>query len=299
METSAPIESPQRIVKAWSHTVIGNVTLMAMLTLVMLGLFFNVRLSTSSALALGAFAGFVVAAINWFRLGRRWKGLVHLLISPAIYLMIPVGIPLVLTTIITLLSGGSAERAVEIGRSINSALILALYFGAAFLIIAYLYSMTKRDIAQLQTKGVTVEYADFLPPMGIAALGVMLMWGVATVAGQAYVASVQNHVYCELLKPGMSEEEVSQAMNEVGPHLEARLDGYFPLPEGVAYYRNIRWRDHRFELNYDLSLWVGYDANGELVWRGREWADLSGGSLQSGVDTIQCPWTFSQSVTAR
>jgi hypothetical protein len=251
----------------------------------------NVGLSISSALALGAFAGFVVAAINWFRLGRRWKGLFHLLISPAVYLILPVGIPLVLTAIITLLSGGSAERAVEIGRNINSALILALYFGAAFLVIAYLYGMTKRDIAQMQAKGITVEYADFLPPMGIAALSVVIMWGISTVAGQAYIASVQNHVYCELLQPGMTEEEVSRAMNEIGPHIQARLDGYFPLPEGVTYYRNIRWRDSRHELTYFFSLWVGYDAAGKLVWKGREWLD--------GADTIRCPWTFYQSVTAR
>jgi hypothetical protein len=248
-------------------------------------------MSIQSALALGTFAGFVVAAINWFRLGRRWKGLFHLLISPAIYLIFLFGIPFLLGLIIRLLSGGSAERAVEIGRSINSALILALYFGAAFLVIAYLYSMTKRDIARLQATGVTVQYADFLPPMGIAALSVMLMWGVTTVAGQAYVASVQNHVYCELLQPGMTEEEVSRAMNEIGPHIQARLDGYFPLPEGVTFYRNIRWRDSRHELTYFFSLWVGYDAAGKLVWKGREWLD--------GADTIQCPWTFSQSVTAR
>jgi hypothetical protein len=176
MEPSAPIKQPQRVVKAWSHKVVGNVTLLAMLALELLGLAFG-RLSISSGLALGAFAGFVVAAINWFRMGRRWKGLIHLVISPVIYLLIPIGLPLLLTGIVYVLSAGSAEPATEISQGITSTptLSLILDFGIAFLVIAYLYTMTKRDIAHLQVKGIPVEYAAFLPPIGIAALSVMLM----------------------------------------------------------------------------------------------------------------------------
>lgn len=73
MEPSTPIEQPQRIVKAWSHKVIGNVTLLAMLTLIVLGWLPQVSMSIQSALALGAFAGFVVAAINWLRLAAAGK----------------------------------------------------------------------------------------------------------------------------------------------------------------------------------------------------------------------------------
>jgi hypothetical protein len=80
-----PVEQPQDVRKAWSHKVVGNITLLAMLTLIVLGWIPKVSMSTQSALALGAFAGFVVAAINWFRMGRRWKALFHLFISPTIY----------------------------------------------------------------------------------------------------------------------------------------------------------------------------------------------------------------------
>jgi hypothetical protein len=296
MEPSTPIEQPQRVRKVWSHWVVGNDTLLVMITLVVLGWpLFNVRLTMSSALALGAFAGFIIAAINWFRMGRRWKGLFHLLISPAVYLSITVGIPLLLIAIASVNNGESANLATELNLGIYSTLAIAFYFGATFLIIAYLYSMTKRDIAQMQAKGITVEYADFyadfLPPMGIAALSVIIMWGITTVAGQAHVASIQNHVYCELLQPGMTEEEVSRALNEIGPHSQARFDDYFPMPEGVSYYRAIYWHDRDVERKYDLWLWVGYDKDGKLVWKGR--------STLPGITAIECPWTFSQSVTAR
>jgi hypothetical protein len=73
---------------------------------------------------------------------------------------------------------------------------------------------------------------------------------------------MQNHVYCELLQPGMTEEEVSRALDEIGPHVQAKLDGLYPLPEGVAYSRNIYWRGSQHELTYFYSLWVGYDSNG-------------------------------------
>jgi hypothetical protein len=297
MEPSTPIEQPQRVRKVWSHKVVGNVTLLIMIILVVLGWPpFNLSLSMSSALALGAFAGFVVAAINWFRLGRRWKALFHLLISPLIYLVFLACIPLLLAEILLALSGGSTERATELSQgNFASILAVALYFGAAFLVIAYLYSMTKHDIAHLQAKGITVKYADFyaafLPPMGIAALSVIFMWVILTVAGQAYIASKQNHVYCELLQPGMTEEEVSRMLDEIGPHAQARGDGFFPLPKGVSYYRNIYWRDGDIEWNYHLWLWVGYDKDGKLVWKGR--------STLPGMTAIECPWTFSQSVMAR
>jgi hypothetical protein len=292
METPVPTEQPQRVKKVWSHTVIGNVTLLAMLAPVVLGFLFNVGPSTSEALALGAFAGFVLAAINWFRLGRRWKGLFHLLISPVIYLIIPVGVPLLLAGIVYVLSAGSAERATEISQGITSVLVFALYFGVAFLVIAYLYTMTKRDIAQLQAKGIPVEYADFLLPMGIAVLSVMLMWEITTVAGQAYVASKQNHVYCELLQPGMTEEEVSRALMEIGAHYQASGAYKTRLPErGVANLRTIHWKDSDIDWNYDLWLWIGYDEQDKLVWIARD--------TQDGLKTIECPWTFSQSVTAR
>ncbi|HTP08534.1 MAG TPA: hypothetical protein VMP08_09805, partial [Anaerolineae bacterium] len=120
---------------------------------------FNLSFSVASALAFGAFAGFVVAAINWFRMKRRWKGAFHLLISPVIHLTFLFGIPLLVGLTIRLLSDGSTERAIEISQGISSEFVFALYFAAAFLVIAYLYSMTKRDITRLQAKDIATKYA--------------------------------------------------------------------------------------------------------------------------------------------
>jgi hypothetical protein len=154
--------------------------------------------------------------------------------------------------------------------------------------------MTKRDIARLQAKGVTVQYAEFLPPMGIAALSVMLMWGVTTVAVQAYVASVQNHVYCELLQPGMPKEEVTTALKEIGQHYQVPVSDWSPRYQRKdgGEYRVIYWHESNVELKYDLWLWVGYDKNGKLDWRGRYSSPVT-------LTAIECPWTFYQSVTAR
>ncbi len=295
MGTSDISEQPQHVRKVWSYKVIGNVTLLAMLALIVLGFPpFNLGASISLAFALGAFAGFIVAAINWFRMGRRWKGLFHLLISPAIYLIFPFGIPLLLGVIIRLLSGGSTERAVEIGQGISSELVLALYFVAAFLVIAYLYSMTKRDIAHLQAQGIVVKYGIFLPPMGIAAFSILLMWGITAAAGLAYIAFKQNHVYCELTHPGMTQEEVTTALNEIGPLYQFQVDDWGPRykRENGGEYRMIYWKESNVELRYDLRLWVGYDKNGKLDWIGRE-------SLSNGPVPVRCPWTFSDSVAAR
>jgi len=294
MEPSTPIEQPQRVVKTWSHRVIGNVTLLAMLMLIVLGWLPQVSMSIQSALALGAFAGFVVAAINWFRMGRRWKALFHLFISPVIYLIFLFGIPFLLGLIIRLLSSGSAERAAELTQILVYSPGLTLYFIAAFLVIAYLYGMTKRDIAQLQTKGIVVKYADLMPPMGIAALSVIIMWGITTVTVQAYIASKQNHIYCELLQPGMVEDEVTTALKEIGPLYQVPVDDWGPQyrRENGGEYRIIDWKESDVEWNYHLWMWVGYDKNGKLDWTGRH-------SVSHGLTPIECPWTFSQSVTAR
>lgn len=154
--------------------------------------------------------------------------------------------------------------------------------------------MTKRDIAQLQAKGVTVEYADFLPPVGIAALNVAIMWGVATVAVQAYVASMQNHVYCELLQPGMTQEEVTTSLQEVGQLYQVQVDDWGPRYQRKdgGKYRIIYWHESDVEMKYDLWLWVGYDRNGKLDWRGRYSSPVT-------LTPINCPWTFYRSVTAR
>jgi hypothetical protein len=105
---------------------------------------------------------------------------------------------------------------------------------------------------------------------------------------------MQNHVYCELLQPGMTQEEVKIALEAIGPLYQVQVDDWEPRykRENGGEYRIIYWKESNVELKYDLWLWVGYDKNGKLDWRGRY-------SVPNGLKPIECPWTFSQSVTAR
>ncbi|HSD83122.1 MAG TPA: hypothetical protein VLG46_04660, partial [Anaerolineae bacterium] len=281
--------------------VVSVVTVLAMFVPLALELAINEHLPVASSLALGAFAGFVVAAINWFRLGLPRKGLLHLLISPVIFLIIPLGIPLLLTFVVVLFSGGSVDRGLELSETLGSMLVLPLEIAVAALVIVYLNRMTKRDVERLQARGITVWYASFLPPLGIAAVSMIGMFVAITVAGQIAVASRQNHIYCELLQPGMTEQEVSQALNEIGAHTQLKVDDLFPLPDGVSYYRTIFWDGVLDPKRYPLGLFVGYDTASKLVWKGRYWTDWdpARSPLTSGVDTISCPWTLQQSLTAR
>lgn len=301
MEIATPVKQPQRIVHAWSPTVVAAVTVLAMFVPLALDLAFNERLPVTSSLALGAFAGFVVAAVNWFRLGRLRKGLLHLLISPAIFLIFPLGIPLLLAFVVALLSGGSVDHGRELSETVGSMFVIPFEIAIAALVVVYLSRATKRDVERLQTSGVTVWYASFLSPLGIAALSMIGMFAVLTVAGQVSVASRQNHIYCELLQPGMTEQEVGQALNEIGAHTQLKVDGIFPLPDGVSYYRAIFWNEPLNPMRYPVGLFVGYDMAGKLVWKGRYWIDTDAAysSLKSGTETISCPWTLQRSLEAR
>ena len=57
------------------------------LTMIVVLLISNFSFLTS--VALGSFAGFCVAAWNWFRMGRRRKAIVHLTAGLAVYLLFP------------------------------------------------------------------------------------------------------------------------------------------------------------------------------------------------------------------
>ncbi|HTP08913.1 MAG TPA: hypothetical protein VMP08_11725, partial [Anaerolineae bacterium] len=70
----------------------------------------------------------------------------------------------------------------------------------------------------------------------------------------AYVASVQNHVYCELLKPGMTQEEVATALKEIGPLYQVSTPDWGPRykRENGGEYRSIFWKESDVEIRYDL-----------------------------------------------
>ena len=115
-------------------------------------------------------------------------------------------------------------------------------------------------------------------------------------------AQLQNHVYCELLQPGMTRKEVNAALDKVGSHLQGWPEdlAYPALSKQATSYDVVLWDNSRLYRDYNLDLWLGYDVEGKLVWKGREGPNYtSAAHLEQGIDTIECPWTFSQSVTAR
>jgi len=109
----------------------------------------------------------------------------------------------------------------------------------------------------------------------------------------------QNHVYCDLVKPGMSKSEIDNALLEIGEprqFIENDPSSYGRLPseglQNIAFYRIVYWKESRVELNYNLWLWLGYNAADHLVWAGRQTA-------AGDVVTIRCPWTLGENLATQ
>ncbi|HSD82547.1 MAG TPA: hypothetical protein VLG46_01735 [Anaerolineae bacterium] len=272
--------------------------------------------SVETGVAIGSFAGFCVAAWNWFRMGRWRKALVHLVLGLGVYLLFYLCYALLAILLWRLLSpaavmdvevsvpGFSSAADTALNPQIKvliqiTWLLFSLGFGA--LVVTYLYKATLRDVQKVEPGSDLVEIYNFLPLLAIAVISVIFVMAASTVFVQARTAQMQSRVYCELLRPGMTFEEVESALNEMGDHYQAWFQDvpYPALSEKASYYRVVYWRSSRLEVNYDLSLQLGYDGSNRLVWKGRYWYDHNKKPHEEGVDTIACPWTFSQSVTAR
>lgn len=92
---------------------------------------------------------------------------------------------------------------------------------------------------------------------------------------------LQNHVYCELLTPGMTREEVEEVLLQVGPYERWDFPPTVVMIDDVQYFAVFEFED--ISTQDMLSLTVGFDVNDRLVWKG----------MLVGVDvyqSIECPF---------
>jgi hypothetical protein len=274
-------------------------------------------LSFLTAVAFGSFAGFCSAAWNWFRMGRRRKALFHVLLGLSVYLVFQIGYVLLAVLLVQIFpSSPPVETELNIpgitepGTRMLSTpqtnwliplLLIAYCLIVGVLVLLYLYRATARDVPPAEPLEDGDELKRFLPLVAVAAISTVVVVVVNIVVLQIRTAQMQNHIYCEVLQLGMTNEEVTAALDKVGPQKQVWFQDtpYPSLFDKASYYRVVWWGNYRFDFNNNLSLWLGYDANDQLVWRGRFWLDTSNEHYEEGYDTITCPWTFSQSVTAR
>jgi hypothetical protein len=291
----------------------------AVTTLMAMGVVFLIsQFSVETASAVGCFAGFCVAAWNWLRMGRRRKALAHFAAAFGVYILIlvvsvliAIGLALLFVRSVPTVVEQPAIQGLTTGGTtvvdqlqnqwvprIGSFLFNTL---VSVLVVVYLYRATARDVRQYEATNDTVEFYNFFPLLVVAAISVAFITLSTAFVNHIRIAQVQNHVYCELLQPGMTSTEVDTALNELGPHWQVWFeDALYPsIFEKATHYRVVEWDNARTERDYDLSLWLGYDANDQLVWTGRYWSDFDKRPHEEGCDTITCPWTLSSSLTAR
>ncbi len=270
--------------------------------------------SIGTAITVGSFAGFCVAAWNWLRMGRRRKALAHLIAAFGVYILMIIVSALIGIFLVQLFvrSVPTQVETPAIGDLIpptsgvvnvlqNSAVpavgmvVFSLIAGA--LVVAYLYLATAHDVRQYEAAGDSVELYNFLPLLGIAAISAAFISGSTTFVAQIPIAQFQNHVYCEVLQPGMSLYEVSQTLNKLGTNYRFDVEkGRFPPHvQGVSYYQDVMWKDIRFDVRYDLSLRLGFTSESKLAAVERRQIDYP----WSFSKVITCPWTIFNSLTAQ
>ena len=176
--------------------------------------------------------------------------------------------------------------------------VFSLIAGA--LVVAYLYLATAHDVRQYEAAGDSVELYNFLPLLGIAAISAAFISSSTNFVAQIPVAQFQNHIYCEVLQPGMSLYEVSQALNKLGTNYRFDVEkGRFqPNVKGVSYSQDVMWKDIRFDVRYDLSLRLGFTSESKLASVERYWLDFDK-DPDEGSDVVSCPWTVFNSLAAR
>jgi hypothetical protein len=321
------------LLRAWKNRIMSEITSLqapestrqgqppsniVVATLLTMGVVFAISdLSFFTSVSLGSFAGFCIAAWNWFRMGRRRKALVHVLLGLGVYLLFQVGFVL-LTVLLVQVFPPSQPVETEINipgvtlpgaRMLSSPqtssmiplLLIAYCLIVGVLVLLYLYRATAHDVTPTEPLDDNSELKRFLPLLAVAGISAATVVATNILISQIHITQMQNHVYCELLHPGMTFEEAEGALNEIGPHRQVWFQDvpYPTLSEQASFYRAVYWDNYRLDRDYDLSLWLGYDENDQLVWRGRYWLNPNKKSLEESFDTIECPWTFSQSVTAR
>jgi hypothetical protein len=214
--------------------------------------------------------GIVLATINWFRLGLKHKAAWHL------------GLGLAFSFVYKyfLYRDLDAQPAVRLLIDLCLSLVIAIY----------LDKQLETDYQRYQKQGASIERANWLIAVGVA----LLAGAVVTIVSGFFAyrsitaqwASLHNHVYCELLTPGMTVPEVNAALSTLST---AGQTDWHKIPETasnqVKRFRTVVWDDFDLEWNNRLHVGLGYDIGDRLVWK----------SIRVGVTsfvTVDCPVTL-------
>jgi hypothetical protein len=97
----------------------------------------------------------------------------------------------------------------------------------------------------------------------------------------------RNHVYCELLKPGMTKTEVDVALEPLG--LRHQINWGREILQGPTIPQVDMFTEPTFDspdIEYGLRLVLGYDDKDQLVVVGRR------GYLSDDYEPVECPLPF-------
>jgi len=126
-------------------------------------------------------------------------------------------------------------------------------------------------------------------------LGLIFVFSISITFALALVQARQewafrNHIYCEVLRPGMTQSEVTTALKEYGARGQFDGEYGFKVPGSV---KSLSFTAPYFddsEMEYRLNLILGYDSNGALVAVGRRNIDLA--NYRISASAIECPLPF-------
>ncbi len=116
----------------------------------------------------------------------------------------------------------------------------------------------------------------------IATIGIVV--AIAVFIATIYISNYrrnafQNHIYCEVLKRGMSPQEVDTALDRIGKHIQVNITDQIVLNMEIkpASYKLVLFEN----ANIDVRMGLGYDTNQKLIW-------VTRGEIPPG-EIVQCP----------
>jgi hypothetical protein len=234
METSTNSESKA----LWSAQVIGWVTL-----------FFGIA------------SGFIVASMNWFRMGYKSKA----------YLHVAIALFIVCVDAFFLQDYLRLSHYLSTKEYFTRVLVtLLLTFSA----IAYLHTATRKDIETFQQHGKLIPSWSWLFAFLLGFVCFISFRVLDNLAFTNRLSSFQNHFYCEVLKPGMTLKEVETTLDGVGTNLFVDGEGIintdnlkFAPNATPAYFRIVMFNTENEEIQRALS-WkrLGFDSHDRLIW---------------------------------
>jgi len=229
---------------AWSHWTIGWLTLL-----------------------FGIPNGLILASINWFRLGLSYKAILHLTLG-------------ILSLLLFIIFGTHIEWLSD-HKTIQIIIFFALYLFLTFLVSVYLDRQTKKDIENLPESGGVYKKAHWGSALVILLFLILFSGILRTTLIEYRLATYQNHIYCEVLQPGLTQDEVKTALAmEAGSFEHGEIQ---EIPESVPTEVKSLFMVTNPDKDQLARLWLGlgYNAEGKLIW-------ISQLTI-NGLQEINCP----------